>query len=43
MDTDNFILIYSRGNVDNEQLDLFNLDIPIKTNNKVPGQFQPKT
>ena len=40
MDTDNFILIYSRGNVDNEHMDLSNLDIPIKTNNKVPGKFK---
>ena len=47
MDTDSFILSYSRGNVDNEHMDLFNLDprsgfpdIPIRTNNKVPGKFK---
>ena len=37
---DSFILSYSRGNVDNEHMDLSNLDIPIKTNNKVPGKFK---
>ena len=36
MDTDSFILSYSRGNVDNEHMDLSN----IKTNNKVPGKFK---
>ena len=47
MDTDSFILSYSRGNVDNEHMYLSNLDprsgfpdIPIKTNNKVPGKFK---
>ena len=47
MDTDSLILIYSRGNVDNEYMDLSNLDPqswfpdnPIKTNNKVPGKFK---
>ena len=47
MDTDSFILTYSRGNVDNEHMDLSNLDprsgfpdIPIKKNNKVPGKFK---
>ena len=47
MDTDSFILSYSRGNVDNEHMDLSNLDprsgfpdIPIKTNNNVPGKFK---
>ena len=47
MDTDNFILIYSRGNVDSEHMDLSNLDprsgfpdIPIKTINKVSGKFK---
>ena len=46
MDTDSIILSYSRGNVDNEHMDLSNLDprsgfpdIPIKTNNKVTGKF----
>ena len=42
MDTDIFILSYSRGNVDNEHMDLSNLDISIKTNNKVPGNFKHK-
>ena len=40
MDTDSFILSYSRGDVDNKHMDLSNLDIPIKTNNKVPGKFK---
>ena len=40
MDTDSFILSYSRGYVDNEHMDLTNLDIPIKTTNKVPGKFK---
>ena len=47
MDTDSFILSYSRGNVDNEHMDLSNIDLqsrfpdfPIKTNNKVPGKFK---
>ena len=40
MDTNSFILSFSRGNVDNEHMDLSNLDIPIKSNNKVPGEFQ---
>ena len=40
MDTDSFILNYSRGNVVNEHMDLSILDIPIKTNDKVPGKFK---
>ena len=40
MDSDSFILSYCRVNVDNEHMDLSNLDIPIKTNNKVPGNFK---
>ena len=48
MDTDNFVLTVSEGNVDNEHMDLSNLDPrsggfpdpPIKTNNKVPGNFK---
>ena len=40
MDTESFILSYSRGNVANEHMDLPNLDIPIKTKNKVPGKFK---
>ena len=33
MDTDNFVLIFSEGNVDNKHMDLSNLEPPIKTNN----------
>ena len=40
MDTDIFLLSCSRGNVDNEHMDLCNLNPPIKTNNKVPGKFK---
>ena len=40
MDTDSFVLSYSEGKVSDEQMDLSNLDIPIKTNNKVPGKFK---
>ena len=40
MDTDSFILSFSQGNVDNGHMDLSNPDIPIKTNNKVPGKFK---
>ena len=40
MDTDSFVLIYSEGKVSDEHMDLSNLDIPIKTNNKVPGKFK---
>ena len=47
MDVDSFNLSYSRGNVDNEHMDLSNLDprsgfpnISIKTNIKVPGKFK---
>ena len=40
MDTDSFILSYSEGKVSGEHMDLSNLDIPIKTNNKVPGKFK---
>ena len=40
MDTDSFILSYSEGNVSDEHMDLSNLGIPIKTNNKVPGKFK---
>ena len=47
LDTDNFILSNSEGNVDNEHFDLSNLyprsgftDTPIKTNNIVPGKFK---
>ena len=40
MDTDSFVLIYSEGKVIDEHMDLSNLDIPIKTNNKVPGKFK---
>ena len=40
MDTDSFVLRYSDGKVSDEHMDLSNLDIPIKTNNKVPGKFK---
>ena len=40
MDTDSFVLSYSEGKVSDEHMDLSNLDIPIKTNNKVSGKFK---
>ena len=40
MDTDSFVLSFSEGNVDNEHMDLSNLDKPIKTNEKMPGEFK---
>ena len=40
MDTDNFVLSFSEGNVDNEHMDLSNLGPPIKNNNKVPAKFK---
>ena len=40
MDTDSFVLSFSEGNVDKEHMDLSNLEPPIKTNNKVPGNFK---
>ena len=40
IDTDSFVLSYSEGKVSDEHMDLSNLDIPIKTNNKVPGKFR---
>ena len=40
MDTDSSVLSYSEGKVSDEHMDLSNLDIPIKTNNKVPGKFK---
>ena len=40
MDTDSFVLSYSEGKVSDEHMDLSNLDIPIKTDNKVPGKFK---
>ena len=40
MDTDSFVLSYSEGKVSDEHMDLSNLNIPIKTNNKVPGNFK---
>ena len=39
MDTDNFVLSISEGNIENQHIDLSNLEAPIKTNNKVPGKF----
>ena len=40
MHTDSFALSYSEGKVSDEHMDLSNLDIPIKSNNKVPGKFK---
>ena len=40
MDTDSSVLSYSEGKVIDEHMDLSNLDIPIKTNKKVPGKFK---
>ena len=40
MDTDNFVLGFTDGNVDNDHMDLSNLDPPIKTNNNIPGEFK---
>ena len=40
MDTDSFIISYSEGNIPDGYMDLSNLDIPIKTNIKVPGKFK---
>ena len=40
MDTDSFVLNYREGSVDNEHLDLSDLEPPIETNNKVPGNFK---
>ena len=40
VDTDSFVLSYSEGKVSDEHMDLSNLDIPIKTNNEVPGKFR---
>ena len=40
MDTYSFVLGFSERNVPNEHMDLSNLEPPIKTNNKVPGQFK---
>ena len=39
MDTESFVFSYSEGKVIDEHMDLSNLDIPIKTNNKVPVKF----
>ena len=39
-DTDNLVLSYTEGNVDNKCMDLSNLDNPIKTSNKVPDKFK---
>ena len=40
IDTDSFILSFGEGNVDNEHMDISNLEQPIKTNNKIPGNFK---
>ena len=40
MDTDSFVLSYSESKFSDEHMDLSNIDIPKKTNNKVPGKFK---
>ena len=40
MDTDSFVLSFSEVYVNDKQMDLSNLDNPIKTNNKVPVKFK---
>ena len=40
MDTDSFVLSFSEGKVDDMHLVSSNLDIPIKTNNKVLEKFK---
>ena len=40
MDTDSFVLSFTEGSIDNKYMDLSNLEVPIKTNNKVPGKFK---
>ena len=40
MNTDSFVLNFREGNVDVKYLDSSNLDVPTKTNNKVPGKFK---
>ena len=40
MDTDSFVLCYSEGKISDEHMDLSNLEVPIKTNNKVTGKFK---
>ena len=40
MDTDSFVLSFSKGSVDKEHMDLSYLDPPMKTNSKVPGKFK---
>ena len=42
-DTDSFVLSFSDGNVDDKNIDLSNLDTPIKINTKVPGKFKHDT
>ena len=40
MDTDSFVLSFTEGSIDNKYMDLSNVEVPIKTNNKVPGKFK---
>ena len=40
MDTDSFVLRYSEDKGSDEHMELTNLDISIKTNNKFPGKFK---
>ena len=40
MDTDSFVISYSEVKVSDEHMDLSNLEVAIKTNNKIPGKFK---
>ena len=40
MEADSFVVSFSEGNVDDKHMNLSNLDAPIKTNTKVPGNFK---
>ena len=40
MDTDSFALSFSASNVPDEHVYLSNLEAPIKTNSKSPGEFK---
>ena len=40
MDTDSFVLSYTESKDSDKHMDLSELDCPIKTNNKVPGEFK---
>ena len=40
IETDSFVLSFTEGFIPNEYMDLSNLNIPIRTNNKKPGIFK---